>query len=180
MNCTTTDTHATYTLHQILEAIIIDGFQRMRPETDIKANAESAARAFRAGLVAFTAPPEQITGSGSNAAIPATVNYGGTKDAIPQQGTTGGRFPASTAAHINRGAQQHVESMSRLAALKRMNDAAACDQDQGRAAWVVLLSQAGAATLRDGLAAQAAHSVACASTGDAVQCGCRTATSSVR
>lgn len=71
------------TLHRILQAIIIDGFQRMRPEADIKTNAEAAARAFRAGLAAFTAPPEaRVSGSVNvNASIPVTVNYGGTKDA---------------------------------------------------------------------------------------------------
>ena len=132
------------TLHHILQAIIIDGFQRMRPEVDIKSNAEAAAKAFRAGLAAFTAPPEALVGGSVNASIPSTVKYGSTEEAAVQHSATGGRFPASTATHIERAAQQNVESMTRLAALKRMADAAACDQDHGLAAWALLLSQAGA------------------------------------
>ena len=168
----------TNTLHQILQAIIIDGLQRSRTADDLKARAEDAARALRAGLAAFTAPAEAVAGGRTNASIPATLNYGGTKEAAVQQSVAGRQFPASAAGHIDQAAQQHAESIARLATLKRMADAAACDQDHGRAAWVVLLSQAGAAPVKDGLTAQAAHGAACASASDAMQCGCRTATSS--
>lgn len=137
----------TNTLHQILQAIIIDGLQRSRTANDLKARAEDAARAFRAGLAAFTTPAEPFAGDSADStsvSIPATVNYGGTRDATVQQ-SAGGRFPASLDAHIDQAAQLHAKSIARLATLKRMADAAACDQDHGLAAWALLLSQAGAA-----------------------------------
>lgn len=103
----------TNALHLILQSIIIDGFQRMRLEADIKTNAEAAARAFRAGLAAFTAPAEALTSGSVNATIAATVNYGGTKDAIPQQSAAGGPLPPELAVHLEEAARQWVESRRR-------------------------------------------------------------------
>lgn len=126
MNHTTTCTPEVHTLHLILQAVIIDGIQRGRDDDDLKARAESAVRAFRAGLVAFTAPLEQITGSGCNAALGAMRQVGG---------ATGYSFG-------------------------QVDDAAPAVQDP--------------------LVGIQTHMATCASTGDVVQCGCRTATSSVR
>lgn len=96
----------TNALHLILQAIIIDGAQRMRPEADIKTNAEAAAKAFRAGLAAFTAPPEAVAGGRTNASIPVTVNYGGAKDALRDHAQRCNRM-ATLAGCADRDPAQH-------------------------------------------------------------------------
>lgn len=118
------------TLHQILQAIIIDGLQRARPEADIKANAEAAARVLRAGLAAFTAAPEAVTG-GANAKLDVTRHCGGA--AGYSFGQVGAASPAMADplaglhAHLAAAAKVSARSCSALAAfaaLNRLADAA--------------------------------------------------------
>lgn len=117
------------TLHVILQAIIIDGFQRVRPEADIKSNAEAAARALRAGLAAFTAPAEPFAGGSVGAtsvSIPVTVNYGGAKDCAGQKSASGGTRTSSAG---------HQNSMAQLAGVQLR------DQDPDRDVLTSLISR---------------------------------------
>ena len=136
MNHTSAAAHAIctpeiHTLHHILQAVIANGMQCGCSESDIKKFAESAARAFRAGLAAFTAPAEPLVGGSTNATLDVTRHYGGA--AGYSFGQVGDASPAGAdplaciQAHMAAAAEISARSCSTLAAfaaLQRLADAA--------------------------------------------------------
>ena len=122
----------TNTLHLILQAIIIDGFQRMRPAADVKTNAEAAAQAFRAGLAAFTAPREALVGGSTKATLDVSRHYGGAAGySFGQVGDASGatagplagvQSPMAASAEISA---RSCSALAAIAALHRLAAAAA-------------------------------------------------------
>lgn len=130
VNAHATCTPETHTLHHILQAVITDGIQRGRDD-DLKARAESAARAFRAGLAAFTVPAEPLTGGSINTTLDVTRHYGGAA------GYSFGQVGDASSAMAGQltGIQAHMadaadisaracSALSAFAALQRLADAA--------------------------------------------------------